>query len=57
MFSTDCGTWVSFTGVVYSTQPLDQFVLEVDAAGGGGERRESGAEGVNEEIKGSYIKQ
>jgi hypothetical protein len=33
MFSTDCGTWVSFTGVVYGTQPLDQFIFEVDAEG------------------------
>jgi hypothetical protein len=33
MFSTDCGTWVSFTGVAYGTQPLDQFVFEVDAKG------------------------
>jgi hypothetical protein len=33
MFSTDCGTWVSFTGVTYGTQPLDQFVFEVDAKG------------------------
>jgi hypothetical protein len=33
MFSTDCGTWVSFTGVTYGTQSLDQFVFEVDAAG------------------------
>jgi hypothetical protein len=33
MFSTDCGTWVSFTGVVYGTQPLDQFIFDVDADG------------------------
>ncbi|KAL2195545.1 beta-lactamase/transpeptidase-like protein [Corynascus similis CBS 632.67] len=33
MFSTDCGTWVSFTGVVYGTQPLDQFIFEIDAEG------------------------
>jgi len=33
MFSTDCGTWVSFTGVTYGTLPLDQFVFEVDARG------------------------
>lgn len=33
MFSTDCGTWVSFTGVTYGTQPLDQFVFDVDAEG------------------------
>lgn len=28
MFSTDCGSWVSLTGVTYGTQPLDQFVFE-----------------------------
>ncbi|AEO69810.1 uncharacterized protein THITE_2056623 [Thermothielavioides terrestris NRRL 8126] len=33
MFSTDCGTWVSFTGVTYGTQPLDQFVFEIDETG------------------------
>ncbi|KAK4248994.1 D-alanyl-D-alanine-carboxypeptidase/endopeptidase AmpH [Corynascus novoguineensis] len=33
MFSTDCGTWVAFTGVVYGTQPLDQFIFEIDAEG------------------------
>lgn len=33
MFSTDCGTWVSFTGVVYATQPLDQFIFEIDPEG------------------------
>ncbi|KAH6853109.1 beta-lactamase/transpeptidase-like protein [Chaetomium sp. MPI-CAGE-AT-0009] len=33
MFSTDCGTWVSFTGVVYGTQPLDQFIFDVGADG------------------------
>lgn len=33
MFSTDCGTWVSFTGVVYGTLSLDQFIFEVDAEG------------------------
>jgi hypothetical protein len=33
MFSTDCGTWVSFTGVTYGTYALDQFVFEVDAKG------------------------
>jgi hypothetical protein len=34
MFSSDCGTWASFAGVTYGTQPLDQFVLEVDREGG-----------------------
>ncbi|KAK4220309.1 D-alanyl-D-alanine-carboxypeptidase/endopeptidase AmpH [Rhypophila decipiens] len=33
MFSTDCGTWVSFTGVSYGTFALDQFVFELDEAG------------------------
>lgn len=33
MFSTDCGTWVSFTGVTYGTHALDQFVVEVDKEG------------------------
>lgn len=33
MFSTDCGTWVSFTGVSYGTYALDQFVFEVDESG------------------------
>ncbi|KAK4160206.1 D-alanyl-D-alanine-carboxypeptidase/endopeptidase AmpH [Cladorrhinum sp. PSN259] len=34
MFSTDCGTWVSFTGVTYGTFALDQFVFEVDGSSG-----------------------
>lgn len=25
MFSTNCGTWVSQTAVVYADYPLDQF--------------------------------
>ncbi|KAK3985073.1 D-alanyl-D-alanine-carboxypeptidase/endopeptidase AmpH [Cladorrhinum sp. PSN332] len=33
MFSTDCGTWVSFTGVTYGTHALDQFVFELDSEG------------------------
>ncbi|KAK0631248.1 beta-lactamase/transpeptidase-like protein [Immersiella caudata] len=33
MFSTDCGSWVSFTGVTYGTHALDQFVFEVDGEG------------------------
>ncbi|KAK4187919.1 D-alanyl-D-alanine-carboxypeptidase/endopeptidase AmpH [Podospora australis] len=33
MFSTDCGTWVSFTGVTYGTHALDQFVFELDKSG------------------------
>jgi hypothetical protein len=31
MFSTDCGSWVTLTSVTYGSQPLDQFVFEVDA--------------------------
>ncbi|KAK1780630.1 beta-lactamase/transpeptidase-like protein [Copromyces sp. CBS 386.78] len=34
MFSTDCGSWVSLTGVTYGSMPLDQFFFEVDGAGG-----------------------
>ncbi|KAK3328786.1 beta-lactamase/transpeptidase-like protein [Apodospora peruviana] len=33
LFSTDCGTWVSFTGVAYGTHPLDEFVFELDNGG------------------------
>jgi hypothetical protein len=33
MFSTDCGTWVSFTSVTYGSMPLDQFVFNLDAKG------------------------
>jgi len=33
MFSTDCGSWVSFTSVTYATHALDQFVFELDAQG------------------------
>ncbi|KAK4116823.1 beta-lactamase/transpeptidase-like protein [Canariomyces notabilis] len=33
MFSTDCGTWVSLTGVTYGTYPLDQFVFEIGRDG------------------------
>jgi len=33
MFSTDCGSWVTLTGVTYGSQPLDQFVFEVDKGG------------------------
>ena len=32
-FSTDCASWVSVTGVVYGSQPLDLFVFNLDAAG------------------------
>jgi len=30
MFSTDCGTWVSFTSVTYGTHALDQWVFELE---------------------------
>lgn len=33
MFSTDCGSWVSLTGVTYGTHPLDQFVFEIGDRG------------------------
>ncbi|KAK1752774.1 D-alanyl-D-alanine-carboxypeptidase/endopeptidase AmpH [Echria macrotheca] len=33
MFSTDCGTWVSFTSVTYGTHALDQFIFEVGKDG------------------------
>ncbi|KAK3693322.1 beta-lactamase/transpeptidase-like protein [Podospora appendiculata] len=33
MFSTDCGSWVSFTAVMYGGQALDQFVFVLDGSG------------------------
>ncbi|KAI0598421.1 beta-lactamase/transpeptidase-like protein [Biscogniauxia sp. FL1348] len=33
MFSTNCGTWVSQTTVVYADMPLDQFVFTLNAEG------------------------
>jgi len=33
MFSTDCGTWVSFTSVTYGTHALDQWIVEEDKDG------------------------
>lgn len=33
MFSTDCGSWVSFTAVTYATQPLEQLFFNIDADG------------------------
>ncbi|KAH8897987.1 beta-lactamase/transpeptidase-like protein [Thozetella sp. PMI_491] len=33
MFSTDCGTWVAFTGVTYGSQPLDEFIFNIDKDG------------------------
>jgi hypothetical protein len=32
-FSTDCGTWIDYTGVTYAGMPLDEFIFEVNAAG------------------------
>ncbi|KAI0194317.1 beta-lactamase/transpeptidase-like protein [Xylaria flabelliformis] len=33
MFSTNCGTWVSQTAVVYADYPLDQFVFTIGGDG------------------------
>ncbi|KAI8626024.1 beta-lactamase/transpeptidase-like protein [Xylariaceae sp. FL1651] len=32
-FTTDCSTWVSVSGVVYGSQPLDTFIFDFDASG------------------------
>ncbi|KAF2967354.1 hypothetical protein GQX73_g6229 [Xylaria multiplex] len=32
-FTTDCATWVSVSGVAYGSQPLDEFIFDVDANG------------------------
>ncbi|KAK8055214.1 beta-lactamase/transpeptidase-like protein [Apiospora rasikravindrae] len=32
-FSTDCGTWIDYTGVTYAGMPLDEFIFESDEAG------------------------
>ncbi|KAI0391753.1 beta-lactamase/transpeptidase-like protein [Xylariaceae sp. FL0594] len=32
-FTTDCSTWISVSGVVYGSQPLDEFIFEHDANG------------------------
>ncbi|KAK8137853.1 hypothetical protein PG984_001233 [Apiospora sp. TS-2023a] len=32
-FSTDCGTWIDYTGVTYAGMPLDEFIFESDDAG------------------------
>jgi hypothetical protein len=32
-FTTDCSTWVSLSGVVYGSQPLDEFIFEFAANG------------------------
>jgi hypothetical protein len=32
-FSTDCATWVSVTGIVYGSKPLDEFIFHIDSSG------------------------
>ncbi|KAI1205491.1 beta-lactamase/transpeptidase-like protein [Annulohypoxylon truncatum] len=32
-FTTDCGTWVTGSGILYGSKPLDQFIFNVNAAG------------------------
>ncbi|KAI0019168.1 beta-lactamase/transpeptidase-like protein [Xylariomycetidae sp. FL0641] len=32
-FTTDCSTWVNVAGTVYGSQPLDEFIFDIDAAG------------------------
>jgi hypothetical protein len=32
-FTTDCSTWVSVAGVVYGSQPLDEFIFDFDKTG------------------------
>ncbi|KAK7951086.1 beta-lactamase/transpeptidase-like protein [Apiospora aurea] len=32
-FSTDCGTWIDYTGVTYAGMPLDEFIFESDDTG------------------------
>jgi hypothetical protein len=32
-FSTDCGTWLSQTGVTYGSLPLDEFIFHLDPKG------------------------
>ncbi|KAI0532653.1 beta-lactamase/transpeptidase-like protein [Xylaria digitata] len=32
-FTTDCATWLSVSGVAYGSQPLDEFIFDVDANG------------------------
>ncbi|KAK7988481.1 Pirin-like protein [Apiospora arundinis] len=32
-FSTDCGTWIDYTGVTYAGMPLDEFIFESDSSG------------------------
>ncbi|KAI0965923.1 beta-lactamase/transpeptidase-like protein [Xylaria arbuscula] len=32
-YTTDCATWVSVAGVAYGSQPLDEFIFEVDGNG------------------------
>ncbi|KAI0132808.1 beta-lactamase/transpeptidase-like protein [Xylariales sp. AK1849] len=32
-FSTDCGSWIDYTGVTYAGLPLDEFIFELDENG------------------------
>ncbi|TGJ82356.1 hypothetical protein E0Z10_g6422 [Xylaria hypoxylon] len=32
-YTTDCATWVSVSSVAYGSQPLDEFIFDVDASG------------------------
>ncbi|KAI0515076.1 beta-lactamase/transpeptidase-like protein [Xylaria bambusicola] len=33
MYTTDCSTWIGMSGIVYGSQPLDEFVFELDKDG------------------------
>jgi hypothetical protein len=33
LWSTDCGSWVSVTGVTYASLPLDEFIFNFDGSG------------------------
>ncbi|KAI1770345.1 beta-lactamase/transpeptidase-like protein [Hypoxylon cercidicola] len=32
-FTTDCSTWVTVSGIMYGSKPLDQFIFNINAAG------------------------
>lgn len=32
-FTTDCSTWVTVSGIMYGSRPLDQFIFNINAAG------------------------
>lgn len=32
-FTSDCVTWVTGSGILYGSRPLDQFIFNIDAAG------------------------